>query len=85
MSTINGIRSAAAARSAALADLDFHWGGAYDVAAGAGGWVASRRDDGRPLVAGSPDELRALILADYSARPVPRDLRADPPCSRNGA
>jgi hypothetical protein len=85
MSTTNGIQNAAAARNAALADLDFHWGGAYDVAAGAGGWMARRRDDGRPLVAGSPDELRALILADYSARPVPRDLRPDPTCYRNGA
>ena len=85
MSTANGIRSAAAARHAALADLDFHWGGAYEIAAGAGGWVARRQDDGRPLIAGSPDELRALILADYSARPVPRDLRPDPTCPRNGA
>jgi hypothetical protein len=85
MSTTNGIRSAEAARDAALRDLDFHWGGAYHVAAGTGGWVATRRDDGRPLIAGSPDELRALILADYSAQPVPRDLRPDSTCPWNGA
>ncbi len=85
MSTTNGIRSAEAARDAALRDLDFHWGGAYRVAAGTGGWMATRRDDGRPLIAGSPDELRALILADYSAQPVPRDLRPGSTCPWNGA
>jgi len=79
------MRSAEAARDAALADLDFHWGGAYDIAAGVGGWVAKRRDNGWPLVGGSPDELHALILADYSAQPVPRDLRPDSPTRWNGA
>jgi hypothetical protein len=85
MSTMHGIRSAEAAREAALRDLRFHWGGAYHVGAGTDGWVAKRRDDGRPLVAGSPDELRTLILADYSAQPVPRDLRPDSTCPWNGA
>jgi hypothetical protein len=71
---MHGTLSAQAARIAALRDLDFHWGGAYAIAAGSDGWVARRLDDGEPLVAGSPEELRALIVADYSAQPVPRDL-----------
>ncbi len=75
MSTLHGTRNARAARNAAVRDLDFHWGGAYAIAVGDDGWVARRLDDGQPLVASSPEELRALIVADYSAQPVPRDLR----------
>jgi hypothetical protein len=73
---MHGTLSAQAARIAALRDLDFHWGGAYAIGIGEDGWVARRLDDGQPLVAGSPEELRALIVADYSAQPVPRDLSA---------
>jgi hypothetical protein len=76
---MHGTRSAQAVRNAALRDLDFHWGEAYTIAVGGDGWVARRLDDGRPLVAGSPEELRALIMADYSAQPVPRDLRPSGP------
>ncbi len=61
------------ARRAALNDLDWHWGESYDLAVTRAGWVAKRLDNNRALVAGSPEELRALILADYAAEPVARD------------
>ena len=60
------------AREAALNDLDRDWGQAYDLAVTAAGWVAMRLDTGRFLVATSPGVLRALIVADYAAVPVPR-------------
>ena len=60
------------AREAALNDLDWNWGEAYDLAVTAAGWVAMRLDTGRFLLASSPGELRALIVADYAAVPVPR-------------
>ncbi len=60
------------AREAALNDLDRDWGQTYDLAVTAAGWVAMRLDTGRFLVAASPGELRALIVADYAAVPVPR-------------
>jgi hypothetical protein len=59
------------ARAAALNDLDWHWGGAYDLAVTRAGWVAKRLDNNRALVAGSPEELRALILADYTTAQMP--------------
>ena len=65
------------ARQAALNDLDWHWGESYDLAVTRAGWVAKRLDNNRALVAGSPEELRALILADYTAEPVARDRRSD--------
>jgi hypothetical protein len=79
----SGIMTATAAqvrraRAAALDDLDWHWGEAYDLAVTKAGWVAKRLDNGRSLVAGSPAELRALITADYAATPVSRDLPAEP-------
>lgn len=66
------------AREAALNDLDWHGGKCYDLAVTRAGWVAKRLDNGRSLVAASPAELRALIVADYAAAPVPRDLPAEP-------
>ena len=33
------------ARQAALNDLDWHWGGAYDLAVTRAGWVAKRLDN----------------------------------------
>ena len=65
------------ARRAALDDLDWHWGESYDLAVTRAGWVAKRLDNNRALVAGSPEELRALILADYAAEPVARGRRPD--------
>jgi hypothetical protein len=64
------------ARDAALHDLDWHWGQAYDLAVTGDGWVAKRLDNGRSLAAPSPEELRALIIADYADVPVARVVRA---------
>lgn len=58
----------------ALDVLDFHWGAAYDLAVTRTGWVAKRLDNGRPLVAATPGELRDLIIADYTAQPVARGV-----------
>jgi hypothetical protein len=58
---------------AALNDLDYHWGEVFDLAVTRAGWVAKRLDNGHALVASGPDGLRGLILADYSAQPVPRE------------
>lgn len=62
-----------AGMEAALEELRHHWGSAYvighpepDV------WVAQRRDDRVVLRADTPEELRDRIIADYTARPVPR-------------
>jgi len=65
------------ARAAALDDLDGRWGEAYDLAVTRAGWVAKRLDNNRALLAGSPGELGALILADDTAGPVARDRRLD--------
>ena len=57
-----------------LDDLRFHWGSAYRVSylPGHDLWIAQRADDGATLRADSADRLRDLIVADYTARPVPR-------------
>ncbi len=65
---------AAQERKAALRDLDHHWGSAYLIFSGDGEYSATRMDDRQVLTANSPGELRSEIIADYQARPVPRDL-----------
>lgn len=59
----------------ALAELEFHWGGAYVIGRdGNGTWWAARRDRiGEVITATSAEELHALIRADYNTRPVPRE------------
>lgn len=57
-----------------LADLRHHWGSAYAISQHQGTWIAARHDTHEALTAGSADELRDKIRADYSARPVPRRL-----------
>lgn len=64
---------AQAARNAELDDLDTRWGDLYDLAVTRDGWVAKRLDNNRPLLAGTPAELRRKIVADYNAQPVPRE------------
>jgi hypothetical protein len=59
--------------TAALDDLDWHWGQVYDLAVTRAGWVAKRLDNNRALVADSPEGLRELIWADYAAEPVSRE------------
>lgn len=60
--------------AAALQDLQWHWGSAYLITGAAGHWIAMRRDNGQTLTASGPEELRELIVEDYEARPVARDL-----------
>jgi hypothetical protein len=57
----------------ALDELGWYWGEVYDLAITRSGWVAKRLDNGRALVAGGPNELRELIIADYAAEPVSRE------------
>ena len=60
---------------APLDALRWHWGGAYlisffepDV------WAAQRRDNRQTLRADNPEDLRDLIVADYNANPVSRQV-----------
>jgi hypothetical protein len=54
---------------AALDDLSWHWGRAYDIDFDGKRWTAERWDDGRCLTSETPYGLRDLIVADYSAHP----------------
>jgi hypothetical protein len=60
-----------------LSELRHHWGGqggayAVNYLPGCDTWMAQRADDGATLRADSAAALRDLIVADYTARPVPR-------------
>jgi len=57
-------------RQCALADLRWHWGEAYEISEALGVWRAVRLDNGLTLVAIDPEELRALVVRDYTSRPV---------------
>ena len=63
----------------ALADLQWNWRGAYLITGMSGHWLAQRRDDGQTLSASGPEELRELMIEDYAARPVPRDIAPGSP------
>jgi hypothetical protein len=52
--------------------LRWHWGGAYMISHAGGVWAAQRRDDRQTIVRDSPEALHEAIIADYTARPVPR-------------
>jgi hypothetical protein len=56
-----------------LESLRWHWGSAYRIEYRRGRWTAQRRDDGRVLEAGEPEQLLAVIREDYRRRPVSRD------------
>lgn len=57
-----------------LAELQFHFGSAYDIRVIDGVWLAARRDGIMPpLEAVTADELWEAIRADYAARPVSRN------------
>ena len=62
---------AAVERAMQLADLCWHWGGAYEID-WAGVFQAVRRDNGLVLTTVSANELRTLIRSDYTRHPVPR-------------
>ena len=69
------IQVQSAAASDALDELEFHWGSAYHLAVTDGVCTAWRRDGkGGTLTSAVPEGLRLLIVADYAAMPVPRDL-----------
>ncbi len=55
-----------------LSDLRWHWGDAYEISEAIGVWRAVRRDNLVTLVASGAGELRDLMVADYSRRPVAR-------------
>jgi hypothetical protein len=62
--------------STALALLRWHWGDAYDISVDGDEWQAVRKDgEGSMISAPVPDELRMAMLADYSLKPVSRDMR----------
>lgn len=56
-----------------LADLEHHWGNAYNIAyLGPETWVAQRRDSHSTVGAKTPTRLLERIRQDYRERPVPR-------------
>ena len=55
-----------------LEELRWNWGEAYLIWHQEYVWVAQRRDNRATLRARSLEGLRDLIIADYTARPVPR-------------
>jgi predicted Rdx family selenoprotein len=60
-------------RSAAMIELQDHWGDVFAIAVDeAGVWSASRRDDGTTHTAASAAELRQAIRIEYWHRPVIR-------------
>ena len=52
--------------------LDWRWRDDYVVFSGDGEYSATRIDNFQALTAGSPDELKEKITADYTAQPVMR-------------
>jgi hypothetical protein len=70
-----------------LGALQWHWGEAYIISChGASLWIAQRRDTRETLRAETPLGLRDKIIADYTARPVSRDLPDQPgPWARRSA
>lgn len=65
--------------AAELEHLRWHWGEAYEITRTLGMFRAVRRDNGAAVAAPTAFRLLAEISADYTARPVPRDL---PPIRR---
>ncbi len=54
--------------ASALADLQLHWGSAYEIGLDGNIWSATFRGTSDELRAHSPGELRVLIRADYAYR-----------------
>jgi hypothetical protein len=66
-------------REAEIAQLRYHWGGAYEISSPNGMFRAMRRDDGSAVSAPTADSHRTEIRADYHARAVPRSFHVEPP------
>ena len=60
-----------------LEDLRWHWDEAYQISWQDGRFRAGRLDGRGSLQAGTAQELRDLIRADYAERPVPRRYGGD--------
>ena len=55
-------------------NLAWNWAPAYKIVVAGGHCLAQRRDNGRTLHAGSPEALRELVIEDYAAEPVSREV-----------
>ena len=64
--------------AAAIGHLIWSWGEAYVISYANGLYHAERRDNGAQVHAPDPEQLDREIQADYSARPVPRELPVRP-------
>jgi len=62
--------------AAAIGSLIWNWGETYIITCANGLYHAERRDNGAKVHAPDPGQLDHEIQADYTARPVPRDLPA---------
>ena len=66
-------------QQAALDALQWHWGTAYEIGVDDGQWWYRRRDRlGGTETATIPDELRTMIVTDYTIMPVPREHHTTP-------
>lgn len=64
--------------ASALADLQLHWGSAYEIGLDGDIWSATFRGTADELRAHTCLELRALIRADYSYRQQASPVRRRP-------
>lgn len=64
-----------------LNHLRWNWGEAYEIGVAGGLWYARRLDGRGKLEEAGPEALRAAILADYLAVPVPRELPLGEPAA----
>jgi hypothetical protein len=62
----------ASQRNREIADLAWHWDGAYRITWLDGRFLAQRTDNRTTLTAETAAKLRSKIIADYSTNPVPR-------------
>jgi hypothetical protein len=63
---------AARVRGSQIADLRYHWDGAYHFGWRNGRFTATRSDNGAVLTAETAAELSELVRLDYCHHPVPR-------------
>jgi len=61
----DGSASAGSDDEAALAELRWPWGAAYEISFAKNAWTARRRAGSSPLLASSADELLHLMRMDY--------------------
>jgi hypothetical protein len=72
-------RPALPGQQAALDALVWNWGTAYEIGVDDGQWWYRRRDGkGGRETATTPDDLRTMIITEYSIYPVPREHHTIP-------